>query len=1087
MRSSTILRRWRAALLALVAASTAASALGFVPPAQAGTPSAARSSSHPASRPSPSKATDVVTLLTGDRVVVRHDSSGRLSTSLTPGSPHYGEPVQTIHTPGHAWTIPSLATAVRKRLDPALFDVAALARHPHVALRVTFASGVSPRGLPGLTLQAHGVRRLADGRTSALVSYDARRPLPSSLVNSLRGVSRIAPAEVDAPAKAHYQLHTMTLDVTDAHRSPLTFGNVFLINTDHARLFANFGAVTNGQWKVSVPQGHYLAFVTDSGFHYTLAGRATVSDDNAEVALSLADATVRPAVQAPPGFVRSSRDLEVYGFDSAHRKAVFSVSLSNASPRLTPLAGRGRLVTELSNTWTPRGSDPKSRRPVSRIVMSKVLRAGIPRRLSVPYRPGRYADVTIKQYATGETSRDQATTMYALDPRDNTFNPTEVRTVRPGVLHARLLGGKNLGWFIGSNSEEGRNSVDMQSLATYHRGQHAVLPFFRGPLAPFSDRGWHTPNVFGPDICPICVVKGSLTGFASLLSSAGSDAGGSAVGTYAVYRGHHRLVQGVDAIRPDVRHVEPGEHLRLVSSMTPPSKSFTLSSRVHDEWRVRVPKGRNAIVPLLRAAYVPPTDLHSVSVAGRVSYPITFDNVGPVAARVEHASVRWSTDGRSWHAAGLSRVDENTFRVSYRNPAATPARKYVDLEVSARDVAGRTVSESVTHAYLLPSRTARSRQASGAAHASSGPSRAHAFHPGHVCGKPTRHRTVCFVQLRPRARGSRRGPSKPTGWGATDLRSAYDMGQVSSGTSTIGVIDAFGYPHAEADLNHYRAQYGLPPCTTANGCFTKLNQKGQQGSYPTTDQSWGLETALDLQMVSAACPTCRIVLVEANNPGDPALTRAERTAVAAGAIVTSHSYGRIELTGDDSRTSMYDHPGVTAVASTGDAGYGPANFPASSPDVVSVGGTVLAKSPGSVRGWAEQAWEFASSGCSAYFAKPLGQPGTSCPGRSVADVSAVASNLAVYDTSLPKFARGWEAADGTSASAPLVAGMIASVGDGGLRPPALYAMGADAFNDVVRGSNGFCRGNYLCTAVAGYDGPTGLGTPTSPQVFAKPE
>ena len=507
---------------------------------------------------------------------------------------------------------------------------------------------------------------------------------------------------------------------------------------------------------------------------------------------------------------------------------------------------------------------------------------------------------------------------------------------------------------------------------------------------------------------------------------------------------------------------------------------------MHDVFRFRVPRGRRALVPVLRAAYVPPTDLHGVGRAGRVSYPITFDNVGPLAARVNQATVRWSTDGHIWHAASLRRTDKNTFRVSYRNPVAAGSRKYLSLQVSARDIAGRTVSETVENAYRLPSRSTRGAPASGARRAASS-GRGDRFRPGRLCSTSARHRYSCFVRLhRPTTPD---GGSKPLAktWGATDLRSAYDIESPSAQADTIGVIDVGGYPHAEADMNHYRAQYGLPVCTSADGCFRKLNQNGEAGSYPRPDSNWGVETALDLQMASAACPTCHIVLVEADQPLDPSLAKAEQTAVDAGAAVISHSYGRIELTGDDAFAPNYDHPGVTAVASSGDEGYGPASFPASSPDVVAVGGTVLSRSGGSARGWAEKAWSFASSGCSAYFGKPVGQPGAACHGRAVADVSAVASALAIYDTSVPKSIRGWLSADGTSASAPLVAGMIASAGGGGLRPPALYANGADEFNDIVRGSNGFCFRSYLCNGVSGYDGPTGLGTPSSPAAFAPPE
>jgi len=167
---------------------------------------------------------------------------------------------------------------------------------------------------------------------------------------------------------------------------------------------------------------------------------------------------------------------------------------------------------------------------------------------------------------------------------------------------------------------------------------------------------------------------------------------------------------------------------------------------------------------------------------------------------------------------------------------------------------------------------------------------------------------------------------------------------------------------------------------------------------------------------------------------------------------------------------------VTAVASTGDFGYGPASFPASSPAVVAAGGTTLARSTTDPRGWTERAWKYAGSGCSAYFDKVGGQTDTACHGRTVGDISAVARGLAIYNTSLPKAFKGWLEVDGTSASSPLIAGIIGASGSAGLRPSDLYAE-PGAFNDVVGGSNGFCQGSYMCTAVPGYDGPTGLGTP----------
>lgn len=321
-------------------------------------------------------------------------------------------------------------------------------------------------------------------------------------------------------------------------------------------------------------------------------------------------------------------------------------------------------------------------------------------------------------------------------------------------------------------------------------------------------------------------------------------------------------------------------------------------------------------------------------------------------------------------------------------------------------------------------------------------------------------------------------------WGASDLRAAYRIAAPEGPTSTIAVVDAFGYPTAEADMNHYRQRYGLPLCTTASGCFTIVNQRGETAPLPKPDRGWAGETAMDLQMVSAACPTCRLILVEASNTGR-GLYVAQLAAVRAGATVVSNSWGSSEQRVPRRMATYVQHPGVTTLASSGDSGYAArAHLPASVPGVLAVGGTVLKRAPETARGWTETVWSHASSGCSRYFAKPTWQTDSGCHGhRTVADVSAVASSLLIYNTSQPRGRRGWSVEGGTSASTPFVAGMIAAAGGGGLTPAQIYAE-PTAFNDVTTGSNGTCRTALLCTGLVGYDAPTGLGSPISPEVFS---
>ncbi|MBA2470882.1 MAG: hypothetical protein H0V41_01035, partial [Pseudonocardiales bacterium] len=231
----------------------------------------------------------------------------------------------------------------------------------------------------------------------------------------------------------------------------------------------------------------------------------------------------------------------------------------------------------------------------------------------------------------------------------------------------------------------------------------------------------------------------------------------------------------------------------------------------------------------------------------------------------------------------------------------------------------------------------------------------------------------------------------PNGFGPADLRSAYQLSTSGSAAMTVAIVDAFDDPNAEADLATYRSTFGLPACTTANGCFRKVNQNGQTSPLPATDPGWAGEISLDLDMVSAICPNCHILLLEANRPTVTNLGTAVNTAVNLGAKFVSNSYGGPEngLENSDD-TSYYNHPGVVITASSGDSGFG-VSYPASGKGVTAVGGTSLTRDT-SARGWSETVWNGAGSGCSASVAKPAFQAGltTGCARRAEADVAAIA-------------------------------------------------------------------------------------------------
>jgi subtilase family serine protease len=322
----------------------------------------------------------------------------------------------------------------------------------------------------------------------------------------------------------------------------------------------------------------------------------------------------------------------------------------------------------------------------------------------------------------------------------------------------------------------------------------------------------------------------------------------------------------------------------------------------------------------------------------------------------------------------------------------------------------------------------------------------------------------------------------PNGYGPADLQAAYNLPSASAGSGqTVAIVDAYDDPNAESDLAVYRSQFGLPACTTANGCFRKVDQNGGT-SYPRSDAGWSEEISLDLDMVSAICPNCSIVLVEASSSSFANLAAAVDEAASLGANAISNSYGGSEYSSETSDQSHYDHPGIAITVSTGDNGYG-VEFPAASRYVTAVGGTSLTKSGNS---YSETAWSGAGSGCSAYISKPSWQTDAGCANRTVGDVSAVAdpnTGVAVYDT-YRLHPGGWLVFGGTSVSSPIIAGVYALAGNAASLTYGSFSYShLSALNDVTSGSNGSCGGSYLCTAGTGYDGPTGNGTPKGTGAF----
>lgn len=382
----------------------------------------------------------------------------------------------------------------------------------------------------------------------------------------------------------------------------------------------------------------------------------------------------------------------------------------------------------------------------------------------------------------------------------------------------------------------------------------------------------------------------------------------------------------------------------------------------------------------------------------------------------------------------------------------------------------------------------------------------------HVCGTPASGSAQCFAIRHNGAAPAGKGgghkpgpepePPPPSSYGASALQGAYGLtgaAATAGAGSTVAIVDAYDDPNAYEDLARYREEQGLPgigecaPSSIAGShipCLSKVNQEGAAGLYPSGNTGWAEEISLDLDMVSAICPNCNILLVEASTNSFENLAAAVDTAATFSPVAIGNSYGGSEFGGEEAYAAAhYSHPGIAITAASGDNGYG-AEFPAAGPNVIAVGGTSLREEGG---GWSQSVWSGAGSGCSAYVAKPGWQSDTGCANRTVTDTAAVAdpnTGVQVYDTYNEP---GKMVFGGTSASTQIIAGLYGLLGHGASDASALYGGGSILFGsangslaDVTSGSNGSCTGHgrradsslaYLCTGEVGYDGPTGMGTP----------
>jgi hypothetical protein len=354
-------------------------------------------------------------------------------------------------------------------------------------------------------------------------------------------------------------------------------------------------------------------------------------------------------------------------------------------------------------------------------------------------------------------------------------------------------------------------------------------------------------------------------------------------------------------------------------------------------------------------------------------------------------------------------------------------------------------------------------------------------------------------------------PSNVAAFGAADLENAYNIPTYLQPNTTIALIVAEGDdPNAEEDLAVYRAAYGLPDCTSANGCFGKVTSTGATTGLPAASPTGAGEiTATALDMASAGCPNCKLLVVELTQGAPSELLTAVDTAkrLGASAMVSLATYNPVfdAIPADDSALSQ---PGITVFAfhnailspgsspSTDPSTYSviPFSYPAESPNVISVGLTNLTLPATFDPYVTESATAWGIAGCGSA-PKPAWQSDSLCSGRTTNDVAATGGPVWTFNTfhatspwQLPN--SGWieegqslwdnngDVAIGGVIASSLVAAIFAQTGNGGAGPSYPYAH-TSYFNDVGTGSivaNNSCSG-ALCNTGPGYDAPTGRAAP----------
>ena len=954
--------------------------------------------------------------------------------------------------------------------------VAALAAAPAQAAPPGVRSGV-------YALPTGDHVRIHDGRAdfipapghspAAITTWLDGRPtvVPIAAIGHIDSLDAFAVGGAEpAAARPNHAMAPLHVTALDHEGKPVQAAEIVVINTDDPARAQWDGLMFDGDSRISVPAGHYsvavAAFETDAKDNPTETELLSVTD----VTVPAADAGVAldGRAAAPVSFTTPLPSVEsatVVGWSRG-------VGATLATMDIGAMAGTRFYV----------GQAAKPKHGV--LQYSVAGRRVSPAAAVAPYS---YALVVPKtdSIAAKQTYPVAASGLAAIDNTFVTDQPgQDAYTWDDFVLHGQGAGNPALPTlpevavhapssdrryvstdasfdYAGTFDPNGSYIDGLDHNLPLKAGQHVSLTWRGGVIAPAP------ATVDGP--CFLCRDGDTLHGIGVMDTDGTDDIGQWSDGPTTLSQYGKQIYSGGTEGYEFDQKLAAGKHRYVYSiDATHDTDVSALSTHSQIAWDFDSTTSTGP-VPILFAGAGFSEDSHDNIAPGKATVSLAFHHQAGAAdpdVTAVTADVSYD-DGKTWQPTTVKLADGHHASGAFTMPTDTKPG-YLALRFHGVDKAGSTVDETVHNAALVnaPHGIATPNSSDGTPSVDA--------HP--VCAAAATGHARCLA-LTTAAKWQPSAGTLPDGLGPNDIHSAYNL-PASAKSGMVAIVDAGGDATAEADLAVYRKTYGLPACTTANDCLTILNQNGKTAPLPPVDpdDDWTGEISLDLDMVSATCPACHIVLVEADSSSTEDLSKAETVATGSGAVAVSNSFGGDENTVSLAHAKDFAKPGVAITASTGDRGFIEASWPASLSTVIAVGGTTLTRAA-NARGWTEIAWAGAGSGCSGYVAKPSWQKDQDCPMRTIADIAAVAdpaTGPAVYGGG------DWYVSGGTSASSPIIAAMVALAGNAAKLPTAQYIyQHAGAVNDVTSGSNKHwdCGGDYLCTAGKGYDGPTGLGTP----------